>query len=375
MELLASVGLAPARRYHASFPHQLSGGQAQRALVAMALACEPELLIADEVTSALDAVTAASIMQLLKQQQAQAGFAILLISHDVSIVREFADSVLPLQHGIPGEETTPASLSQEPAGVSPAKAPADPYLQVKRLSVSHRSSRRSSVTAVRDVSFGLIRGETLALVGESGCGKSTLARAILGLVPFQSGQLLLDGQSLQPGHPEGVARRPIQMVFQDPYTTLDPRMSVAATLNEALGCASGTGGDSGQDAAGLLSLVHLNPALLDRYPHQLSGGERQRVAIARALAVQPRILVLDEPMSALDTPTQNRLLELLGDLQRLQGLSYLMISHDLSVVRSSAHRTAVMKDGELVELGPTGQLFLRPKHAYTRQLMGVESEG
>ncbi len=370
MQLLEWVGLEPAQRFYRSYPHQLSGGQAQRALVAMALACEPELLIADEVTSALDAVTAAGIMRLLKQQQARAGFAMLLISHDVEMVREFADTVLPLENGIPGVETTPASLPREPAAAGPSATSSVPLLRLKGMSVRHRSASGTPVTAVRDVSLDLAQGETLALVGESGCGKSSLARAILGLVPFHSGELLLEGRTLPSGQAGGAERRALQMVFQDPYTTLNPRMTVRATLSEALACAPG----SAEDVTALLAQVHLGAALLDRYPHQLSGGERQRVAIARALAVQPRILLLDEPMSALDSLTRRRLLQLLRELQQQQGLTYLMISHDLAAVRSAAHRTAVMRSGVLVETGLTEDLFLRPKHAYTRKLMGVESE-
>ncbi|MCQ4161397.1 ABC transporter ATP-binding protein [Roseomonas sp. GC11] len=390
--LLERAGLPdPARRLDA-FPHQLSGGQRQRVMIAAALANDPRLLIADEPTTALDVTIQAQILDLLAELKQRLGMALLLITHDLSIVRQQADSVVVMRHGAvveqgparavlaaPRHDYTKLLLATEPRG-APAPVPPDaaPLLRAEAVRV-HFPIRRGllrrqvgEVKAVDGVSLDLREGETLGLVGESGSGKTTLGLALLQL-ERSAGRITFEGQPIQ-----GLSRaalRPLrarmQVVFQDPYGSLSPRMSVAEIVGEGLAVhAPGLGAPArAARVAAALAEVGLDPAMAERYPHEFSGGQRQRIAIARALVLQPRLLVLDEPTSALDVSVQAQVVELLRGLQAKHRLAYLFISHDLRVVRAMAHRIMVLRGGQVVEAGEADAVLRAPRADYTRALM------
>ncbi len=401
LELLAATGIPePAQRAQA-WPHQLSGGQRQRAMIAMALAAKPQLLLADEPTTALDVALRGQMLDLLTDLQRQTGMAVLLITHDLHLVRRFADRVAVMQQGRLVEQgSTPALFAQPqhpytrqlldstPArDVPPAQADAPVLVQAHSLRVTYPTAlpgmrgwfRQGALVAVQGADFSLHQGQTLAVVGESGSGKSTLAQAVLGLLPSQ-GQLVLLGQQWQVpttrNSPANRAlRRCVQVVFQDPFSALSPRLTVEEIVGEGLlvHAPQLSLQERRQQVLAALAEVGLRPeqfpGLLQRYPHEFSGGQRQRLAIARALVLQPQVLVLDEPTSALDVSIQKQVLTLLQHLQRERGLSYLLITHDMDVVRAMAHNVLVMKGGAVVESGPVDAVLDAPRHPYTQQLV------
>jgi peptide/nickel transport system ATP-binding protein len=392
---LAAVRLSQPERRLTQYPHELSGGMRQRVMIAMALALRPEVLIADEPTTALDVTVQREVLDLLRDLQREMGTAIILITHDMGVVAEMADRVIVMRAGCAVESAPVRDLFARPQaqytrdllaavprlGTTPAR-PAKTDTPVARLTdvavrfplhggllgrVTHR------VHAVEQVSFDIRRGETFALVGESGCGKSTIARAMVGLVPHE-GRIEIAGQSLDTANAAGLRalRRRVQMVFQDPMAALDPRCRVGDLIAEPLVIHGiGTPAERRARAADLMARVGLTPDQLDRYPHEFSGGQRQRICIARALALQPDLIIADESVSALDVSVQARVLELLRALQREFGLAYLFISHDMAVVESMADRVAVMYLGQIVELGSVSQIFGNPRHPYTRRLLAA----
>ena len=401
MELLDQVGLSQPARHLREYPHQLSGGMRQRAMIAMALAGEPDLLIADEPTTALDVTLQAQILELLARLRKQTGMALWLITHDFATVDEVADRVAVMRAG-ELVETGPAgdffagprhpysrsllaamprldaSLRQSPPIIPPDPLP---LLEVRDLKVHYPIKRGilqrtvDHVRAVDGVSFSLQRGETLALVGESGCGKSTLGKALLRLLPIAGGEVLLNGANLaeRAAGPRSTGLAAMQIVFQDPFSSMNPRMTVGKILEEGL---LSQRPDLDADARaervrGLLTAVGLPGDAVVRYPHEFSGGQRQRLCIARSLAVEPRLLICDEPTSALDVSVQAQVIELLKELQKTQGVSYLFISHDFAVVSELAHRVAVMKAGRIVEMGYVREVLFQPSHDYTRQLLAA----
>ncbi|VFR28103.1 ABC transporter ATP-binding protein [plant metagenome] len=415
IELLERVRLPdPARRYD-DYPHRLSGGQRQRVMIAMAVACRPSLLIADEPTTALDVTIQAQILALIDELRRDLGMAVLLITHDLGVVSQWTDRVVVMHDGRKLEEGETRKVFQAPAhaytqglmGASlhlerdltyrsgrlaeirrdasggfelarpPAKAaasrpvPADqaePLLSVRGLQVRYGPQ----ATAVDGVSFDIAPGETVGLVGESGCGKSSLSRAILRLVPAQAGEVRLSGQDLLALSAKDLLpwRRQVQMVFQDPYGSLNPRHRVRDILDHALRIHGlREAGERARRIAAILDDVGLPRGAALRYPHEFSGGQRQRIGIARALVLRPRLVICDEPVSALDVSVQAQILNLLGDLKAVHGLSYLFISHDLSVVRYIADRVMVMQAGRIVESGDPAALWRQPAHPYTRALL------
>ncbi len=394
IELLRLVGLPEAERRLGAFPHELSGGQRQRVMIAMALANEPDLLIADEPTTALDVTIQAQILTLLKDLQARLRMALLLITHDLNIVRKMADRVAVMTDGKIVEQGSVATvfenpqhpytrrlLEAEPRG-QPLLAPADAPLlaEVEDLKVWFPVKtgvlRRVSdhIKAVDGISFRLREGHTLGVVGESGSGKTTLGLAFLRLVASQ-GQIRFAGRPIN--GLGAVALRPIrremQIVFQDPFGSLSPRMSIEEIVSEGLEV-HGLGRDPDERAGlvtGALREVGLDPLSRFRYPHEFSGGQRQRIAIARALILKPRLIVLDEPTSALDMSVQAQIVDLLREIQHRHGLAYIFISHDLRVIRALADEVVVMKDGRIVEQGAADSVFERPAEAYTRALMAA----
>jgi peptide/nickel transport system ATP-binding protein len=395
LELLEAVGLPdPQTRLHA-YPHQLSGGQRQRVMIAIALACDPELLIADEPTTSLDVTTQAQIIELVRDLQRDFGTAVVWISHDLGVIGQVADTVTVLQNGEAVEQATTLDIFDRPShpytkellaarplvgGTGPAAAPKDApvLLRVEGLDVSFDVSTpvgKSSVHAVQDLSFEIRRGTTLGLVGESGSGKSTVAGALTGLVKADAGTATLDGVGIfgLRGKAEKALRRRISLVLQDPFSSLNPRTRVGTSIGEPLAVHKLVDGKQARAArvGELLELVGLAPSFADRYPHELSGGQRQRVSIARALAAEPDLLILDESTAALDVSVQARVLELLADLQRELGLTYLFIAHDLAVVERVSHDVLVMRDGQAVEYRPAAELFAAPTHDYTRALLAA----
>ncbi|ASM72297.1 glutathione import ATP-binding protein GsiA [Pseudosulfitobacter pseudonitzschiae] len=380
----------PAQRLN-QYPHELSGGLRQRVMIAMALTCEPEVLIADEPTTALDVTTQAEILRLIASLQREMGMAVLFITHDLGVVSEIADRVVVLKDGLKVEEGFTADLFASPRAdytkelmaASPrlgegAPVPLDnpaPVLQVNGLTTTYGGglfARASAKAAVRDVSITLGRGETLGLVGESGCGKSTLARSIMRLVTPSAGEITLLGNRI-----DGLSRAAlkahrshIQMVFQDPYASLNPRMSICDVVTEPAflhGMVNRT--DRKAMALDLLARVGLPADAVDRYAHQFSGGQRQRICIARALSVRPQIIVADEAVSALDVSNARRITDLMADIQKRDGVSMLFISHDIAVVERVSHRIAVMLNGQIVETGPTDRVLHDPQHSYTQRLL------
>ena len=392
--LLQRVGFPDADDRLDAFPHQLSGGQRQRVMIAMALANNPKLLIADEPTTALDVTIQAGILDLLAQEKTARGLALLLISHDLNVVRRVADRVCVMKDGRIVEQGPVASLfrapqhpytrmliAAEPGGHPEPRPDGAPVLAATeglRVSFSVRRGllRRAagSVQAVDGVSLHVREGETLGLVGESGSGKSTIGLAMLRMLP-SSGRIAFAGQPLQGLSQARLRplRRQMQVVFQDPYGSLSPRMSAGEIVAEGLLVHEPRlrAPDRAARVAAALAEVGLPPDAAGRYPHEFSGGQRQRIAIARAVVLQPRLLVLDEPTSALDRSVQAQIVQLLRALQARHGLAYLFISHDLAVVRALSHRVAVLRAGRVVEEGPAEALFAAPQHPYTVALMAA----
>ncbi|SHF73663.1 microcin C transport system ATP-binding protein [Lampropedia hyalina DSM 16112] len=403
IELLTQTGIPEPARRAKHYPHQLSGGQRQRAMIAVALANRPALLIADEPTTALDVGLRQQILDLLADLQRQTGMAILLITHDLNMVRRFADRVAVMElgriveqgsvaqvFGQPQHAYTQRLLASRPQRDVRAASAADAEaarVVAQGLAVQYPVSlpglkgwfRKGAFAAVQQLSFRLPRAQTLAIVGESGSGKTTLAQAVLGLLDCQ-GQLQIDGQPWQQpasrnsSHNRAL-RRKIQVVFQDPFSALSPRLSIEAIVAEGLQVHAPQLGraERRQRVERILRDVGLTeaqfPGLLERYPHEFSGGQRQRIAIARALILEPDVLVLDEPTSALDATIQQQILRLLQRLQRERELAYLLITHDVDVVRAMAHEVLVMKDGQAVEYGPIEQVLEQPQAAYTQALV------
>ena len=390
LELLELVGIPEPRKRLKAYPHELSGGQRQRVMIAMALANEPQLLIADEPTTALDVTVQLKILELLKDLQARLGMALLLISHDLNLVRRIAHRVCVMQRGkiveqasceelfhAPQHPYTQELLGAEPRGEPAANPPGPTMLSVEDLRVwfpiKKGLLRRTVdyVKAVDGINFSLPQGQTLGIVGESGSGKSTLGLAILRLIGSQ-GAINFRGEALQglSQHAIRPFRRQMQVVFQDPYGSLSPRMSVSQIVGEGLQI-HGMGTEAEQEQAIIDALleVGLDPATRHRYPHEFSGGQRQRIAIARALVLKPQLILLDEPTSALDRTVQRQVVELLRSLQSKYNLTYLFISHDLAVVRALSHQLMVVKQGQVIEQGPAEQIFAAPQQTYTRQLL------
>jgi microcin C transport system ATP-binding protein len=394
IELLRLVGLSDAEHRLNAYPHQLSGGQRQRVMIAMAIANEPDLLIADEPTTALDVTIQARILQLLKDLRRRFGMALFLITHDLTIVRRMADRVCIMTAGEiveagateeifsrPRHPYTRRLLAAEPRGRA---APADPaaleLMAGKNVKVWFPIRRgvlrrvKGHIKAVDGVSLAVKSGTTLGVVGESGSGKTTLGLALLrlaeadGHIRFSGSEIAaLSQRQLRP------LRREMQVVFQDPFSSLSPRLSVAQIVEEGLRVhrLAASAAERRRLIETVLVEVGLDPAAAERYPHEFSGGQRQRIAIARALVLKPRFVVLDEPTSALDMSVQAQIVELLRELQARHGLAYLFISHDLRVVRALAHELLVMKDGKIVEAGPTERVMTAPRHPYTRALMAA----
>ncbi|MFD1987254.1 ABC transporter ATP-binding protein [Mesorhizobium newzealandense] len=399
IEALKAVRISEAESRLRQFPHELSGGMRQRVMIAMALALEPDVLIADEPTTALDVTVQGEVLELLRDLQRQHGTSVILITHDMGVVAEMADRVIIMRHGRMVEEGTTSDIFARPqadytrellaavprigsgAGRQTSRnvettAPAN-VADVNDLHVRFdlrggffgRVNRR--VHAVEGVSFSIAPNETLALVGESGCGKSTTAKALAGLVPY-SGDVVIGGRNLSGlGRDERKAvRRDVQMIFQDPFASLDPRMRVGDLVAEPLvihGIASKE--ERREGVAALFERVGLSADQMELYPHEFSGGQRQRVCIARALALRPKLIIADESVSALDVSVQARVLDLLKELQREFGVAYLFISHDMAVVENISDRVAVMYLGQIVEMGTRDQVFSNPRHPYTRRLI------
>ncbi len=397
VQLLHRVGIRDAESRLGSYPHQLSGGQRQRVMIAMALANGPELLIADEPTTALDVTIQAQILDLLAELKRDEGMSMLFITHDLTIVRKIADRVCVMKDGeivetgptaslfaSPQHPYTQMLLAAESTGV-PAPVPADApvVLQTEKAKIWFPIQRGllkrtvGHVKAVNQATLTVRAGETLGVVGESGSGKTTLALAVMRLLRSE-GRIAFQGTDIHQLTQRQMRplRSDMQIVFQDPYGSLSPRMTVAEIVVEGLGV---HGVDKGRDRRGMvgeiLEEVGLNPGLMDRYPHEFSGGQRQRIAIARAMILRPKLLILDEPTSALDMTVQVQIVHLLRALQEKNGLAYLFISHDLKVVRALSHKVMVMKQGNVVEAGEADAIFDAPQTDYTRALMVAAFEG
>jgi peptide/nickel transport system ATP-binding protein len=416
--LLNEVGIPEPKRRLASYPHELSGGQQQRVMIAMALACDPKLLIADEPTTALDVTIQRQILELIARLQERHRMSVLFISHDLGLVGEIADHVVVMRQGVVREQAPVARIFQSPhdaytkallacrpsLGYTGARLPViddhiegkvpnrqakpkDPnapvVLQVRSLAKSFFLREglfgKREFKAVRDVNFQLRRGHTLGVVGESGSGKTTMGLTLLRLHEPTAGEVLFDGQNLLTlsDSARQAMRRRIQIVFQNPYASLNPRFTIGQTLNEpmAIHGIGTTQAEREQRARSLLAKVGLDDSAFGKYPHEFSGGQRQRIAIARCLTLEPEVLVLDEAVSALDVSVQAQVLNLLKDLQDDLGLAYVFISHDLAVVRFLSDEVLVMKDGEVVEQADAHQILVAPKQEYTRRLLGAIPRG
>ena len=405
-DMLDAVHITEPGRRLDQYPHELSGGMRQRVMIAMALSCRPKVLIADEPTTALDVTVQAQILRLMRELKAEFGASIILITHDMGVVAEMADRVLIMQSGRiveqgaveeiffrPRETYTRELLAAVPRLGAYAKTPGpprvasaperpptpEPVLTVRNLSVEYGRGvalfgrARPGHVAVADVSFELRAGETLGLVGESGSGKSTTGRAVLGLVPFK-GEVVIAGTPIQGLGPQQMrpVRRRAQMIFQDPYASLDPRMSVGAAIAEPLAIHGiGRRDERRERIADLLRRVGLSPDVASRFPHEFSGGQRQRICIARALALEPNLIVADESVAALDVSVRARVLDLMLELQQTMGLAYLFISHDMAVIERMSHHVAVLRGGRIVESGTRREVFEQPTDAYTRDLMAA----
>lgn len=406
LEVLNQVRISEPEKRLSQYPHELSGGMRQRVMIAMALACNPDVLIADEPTTALDVTIQAQILGLMRDLQRETGTAIILITHDMGVVAEMADRVIVMNQGKVVETGSVTEVFETPTdpytrdllaavprlgAMAGSEGPASsdgkafepgvakPLVSVRDLTVRfdirggllQRVQKR--VHAVEKVSFDLFGGETLSIVGESGCGKSTTGRALMNLIPWQ-GKVMIDGHEVDPDSSLQTrkVRRNIQMIFQDPYASLDPRMTVGDLVAEPLvihGLASGSELDDRVEY--LFNRVGLPVDAAKRHPHEFSGGQRQRICIARALSLSPKVIIADESVSALDVSVQAQVLDLLGELQAESGISYLFISHDMAVVEQISHRVAVMYMGQIVEIGPRNAVFENPKHPYTRKLMSA----
>ena len=426
LRMLVLVRIPDGRAVLERYPHQLSGGMRQRIMIAMALACEPTLLIADEPTTALDVTVQSQILQIIKGLQQEMGMGVVFITHDMGVVAEIADEVmvmragqtvecapvqrlfsqprhaytrrllaavprlgdmrgsdLPARFNLPGADEPASGGGTDAAAPTTVHVPA--YHQAPLLRVQHLVARydlrsgllgrvKRRVHAVEDVSFDLYAGETLALVGESGCGKSTTARVVARLIKAQGGDVTFDGTRMADlhGHELKRFRSQVQMIFQDPYALLDPRRTVGQALMEPLLVHGIVRGDAARArVTELLEKVGLKPEHAGRYPHEFSGGQRQRICIARSLALSPRLIVADESVSALDVSIQAQVINLMQDLQRELGIAFLFISHDMAVVERISHRVAVMYLGRIVEIGSRRQIFENPRHPYTRKLMAA----
>ena len=396
----------PARRL-TQYPHELSGGMRQRVMIAMALSCQPKVMIADEPTTALDVTVQAQILKLMREIKQDFGTSIILITHDMGVVAEMADRVLVMQQGKMVETGTAAQIFNRPqqpytqellgsmlrlgsrrgedapprittaAPIVSAAAP--PILEVKNLSVTYRQNvswlarKKAAPSTVQQISFSIRPGETLGLVGESGSGKSTTGKAVLGLVPFE-GSVKIEGREISGLSHRDMqpVRRSAQMIFQDPYASLDPRMAVGDAIAEPLIIHGLANASERQDrVAALLRHVGLPPEAATRYPHEFSGGQRQRICIARALSLNPKLIVADESVAALDVSVRGKVLDLMLELQETLGVAYLLISHDMAVIERMSHHVAVMQGGKIVEAGSRRDVFEKPQHEYTRSLMSA----
>jgi microcin C transport system ATP-binding protein len=391
LELLTLVGIRDPETRLKSYPHQLSGGQRQRVMIAMALANEPELLIADEPTTALDVTVQKQILELLQSLQQKLGMAILLITHDLNIVKHYAHRVCVMYQGkqietgsvsqvfqYPQESYTKTLLNADPTGtpILPCESPCT-LLRTERLNVWFPTKKsilgkpKAFFKAVKNVDLTLKKGGTLGIVGESGSGKTTLGMAILRLIN-SDGEIEFAGQRIDALNQREMKplRRHLQVVFQDPYGSLSPRMTVGECIAEGLGVHNIEPPEKHQQLiAQALTDVGLSPDVQHRYPHEFSGGQRQRIAIARALILRPELIILDEPTSALDRTVQAQIVDLLRDLQAKFGITYLFISHDLTVIKAMSHKVMVMNQGEVIEMGSTEQIFSAPKTDYTKTLL------
>jgi microcin C transport system ATP-binding protein len=398
IELLDRVGIKEPQKRFDSFPHMLSGGQRQRVMIAMALACNPKLLIADEPTTALDVTIQVQIIELLEDLQKEFGMAVLMITHDLNMVRRFAENIVVMQDGRLVESATVEKLFSQPEHeYTQQLLSSQPKRIVEELSSQQLSSRAriaetrqlrcyfpikagffrhkvGEVKAVDDVSILIRQGETLGVVGESGSGKTTLGMCMLRLQACE-GEIWFDGKEIHEISQSEMRplRRSIQVVFQDPFSSLSPRLTIEQIIGEGLRIHFPQLDARARDQRiiSVMEEVGLEKEMLWRYPHQFSGGQRQRIAIARAVVLEPRLILLDEPTSALDVSVQKQVLALLADLQKQHGISYLFITHDLNVIRAMAHRIIVMKDGKVVEQGDTEQLFNSPQQEYTRTLLSA----
>ncbi|KJS40603.1 MAG: microcin ABC transporter ATP-binding protein [Roseovarius sp. BRH_c41] len=397
VELLERVGIREAASRLGAYPHQLSGGQRQRVMIAMALANKPDILIADEPTTALDVTIQAQILELLAELKREEGMGLLFITHDLGIVQRIADRVCVMKDGeivesgpvadvfaAPKHEYTRKLLSARAVGL-PAPVPkgAEVVAETQDLRVWFPIQKGflkrtvGHVKAVNAATLSVRAGETLGIVGESGSGKTTLALAIMRLIASK-GEIRFVGQDVNGWSTRELRkhRAKMQIVFQDPFGSLSPRMTAAQIIAEGLGVHGNPGGRPARVlVAEVMEEVGLNPATMDRYPHEFSGGQRQRIAIARAMILRPKLVVLDEPTSALDMTVQVQIVDLLRDLQVKYGLAYLFISHDLHVVRAMSHRVLVMKDGDVVEAGEAEALFTAPQTEYARKLLAAALEG
>src|SRR3954465_5285278 len=394
-EAMKRAGIPDPARRARSYPHQLSGGQRQRAMIAMALACKPKLLIADEPTTALDVAIRLQILELLERLRAESGMALLLITHDLNIVRRFADRVAVMEKGVLVEQGTTAEVIERPQHPytrklvnSRPERRVQPVgdgqvVEVRGLQVDFPTRlpgirgwfKSGRFTAVQGVDFDLAPGETLGIIGESGSGKTTLALAVLGLIGFQ-GNISINNRGWSERAERRSMRKEIQVVFQDPLSSISPRLTIEQLVGDGLEIHEPQLDEAARRARVVEALLEVGltesgsaEALLSRYPHEFSGGQRQRIAIARALIVKPKVVILDEPTSALDVTIQKQVLELLGDLQRKHGLSYILVTHDIDVVRAMAHRVLVMKDSRIVERGALEDIVASPKSPYTRTLI------
>ncbi|MBB3571242.1 ABC transporter ATP-binding protein [Rhizobium sp. BK491] len=404
--MLDAVHINDAAKRLTQYPHELSGGMRQRVMIAMALSCRPKVLIADEPTTALDVTVQAQILTLMRELRDEFNTSILLITHDMGVVAEMADRVAIMQHGRiveqgdaldvfgkPSQAYTRELLAavprlgthagtDEPPRVSNASVvvtPATPIVEVEKLSVTYGGKRglfgkaKTAAPTVNEVSFTIKAGQTLGLVGESGSGKSTTGKAILNLIGF-AGSVKIEGREVHglSGAKMQPVRRAAQMIFQDPYASLDPRMSIGSAIAEPLVIHNvGNASERKDRVAALLKRVGLTADAASRYPHEFSGGQRQRICIARALALEPKLIVADESVAALDVSVRARVLDLMLELQEQMGLAYLFISHDMAVIEKMSHHVAVMRSGKIVEMGTRRQVFENPSDDYTRNLMAA----
>ena len=398
-ELLVEVHMPQPDERLRQYPHQLSGGQRQRVMIAMALANRPDILIADEPTTALDVTVQAQILNLIKELKARYGMAVILITHDLTVVRQFADYVYVMQNGqvrehndtktlfeMPEHPYTKRLLASEPKGSADPISPGNPViLQGKQVRKTYSlkqggmfSNKYVELVAVDSLDLALQRSETLGIVGESGSGKTTFGQVLIQLTPSSGGEVTFDGNRID-GKNRGELlpfRRRMQIVFQDPFSSMNPRLSVRQIIEEGL-IVNGIGASSAeriQKVKAVLVDSGMPDNILQRFPHEFSGGQRQRIAIARAIAMEPEFILLDEPTSALDLSVQAQIIELLRKLQRERGLSYLFISHDLKVIRALCHRVMVMQNGKIVEQGPVSEVLTNPKTEYTRKLLRAAFE-